>query len=117
MVIILEATVAHAVSCQPCVFICEPPLPAVTFIVREPKPDFWMNLVSSDKVFFSAVSCSLEVPLQKAGGCPVISLEHCWILTPSWPKHHNPRKIRIYEISCKILKSNAPNLLSPMCIQ
>ncbi len=61
--------------------------------MREPKPDFLMNLVLSDKVFFSAVSCKLGGASSKSKRVPGdISLEHFQILTPDvqrakiWPK-------------------------------
>ena len=40
------------------------------------------------KLFFSADSCSLGLTLQNTRGCPVSTLEHFQILTPSCPKSH-----------------------------
>ncbi len=51
-----------------------------------------LNIVSSDKGFFSAVSWSLGVPLQNPRRCPAISLEHFQILNPWCPKRQNPSK-------------------------
>ena len=48
----------------------------ILLIVQETKGDFWLNVDSSVKVFFSTDSCSLGSPLKDSRGCPVISLEH-----------------------------------------
>ena len=45
-----------------------------------------LNLVLSNKTFFSTVSCSIGLTIQNTRGCPVSTLEHVQILTPSYPE-------------------------------
>jgi len=66
-----------------------------TRLVREPNPQILVNLVLSDKVFFSLVSGSLGVAYQESGGCQLITFGQILILTPSCPTRPNRGNLEI----------------------